>query len=275
MHRWCQGPEPPTPLPASSFFSFLVWFFLLYAPTPFLPHIEAWWLMWTAGVAQGGLWPSGAVSGWCTGALHRGLSLKELPIKLICSQQSTDLYLFSSLISIQNRPFRRLATADCAAVCLFGCLRRNLLSTGQALPLLVSKAYNCHCQPCRTKRLNLHWCEVSWRLWMQVQPCVLWSALSLPLKVEKRQEIRSSIGLVPSGSLSHPQSTHIVDKALCTNYLVVLHWEVQSIKDVWVMQKRHPTVHSGTCYCSWRSTFLNNLVSAWSSTPAWNFWASK
>ncbi len=150
---------------------------------------------------RGDLWPSIAVSAWCAGALHRGLSLKGLPIKLNCCQQSTDLYLFSSLISIPNRPFRCLATADCAAVCLFGFLKRNLLSTGQAHPLLVSKAYNCHCLPWSTNRSTLHRCEVSWRLWMQVQPCVFWSAfLQFPLTVEKKQEMRSSKGLVPWSS---------------------------------------------------------------------------
>lgn len=196
-----RAPSRPHPLPAPCFFPFMSLVFLLCETTPslpFSPHREAVRLAWTAGVTRGGLWPSGAVSAWCTGALHRGLSLKGLPIKLNCCQQSTDLYLFSSLISIQNRPFRRLATADCAAVCLFGCLRRKLLSTGQAHPLLVSKAYNCHCLPWSTKRSTFHRCDVSWRLWMQVQPCVLWSALlQLPLTVEKRQEMRSSKGLVP------------------------------------------------------------------------------
>ncbi len=147
-----------TPYLLLVFFPFMSLIFLLCETTPslpFSPHREAVRLAWTAGVAQGGLWPSGAVSAWCAGALHRGLSLKGLPIKLNCCQQSTDLYLFSSLISIQNRPFRRLATADCAAVCLFGFLRRNLLSTGQAHPLLVSKAYNCHCLPWSTKKIDL------------------------------------------------------------------------------------------------------------------------
>ncbi len=192
----------PHPLPAPCFFSFHVSGFLALLDhprsLPFSPHREAVRLAWTAGVMRGGLWPSIAVSAWCAGALHRGLSLKGLPIKLNCCQQSTDLYLFSSLISIPNRPFRCLATADCAAVCLFGFLRRNLLSTGQAYPLLVSKAYNCHCLPWSTNKSTLHRCEVSWRLWMQVQPCVFWSAfLQFPLTVEKWQEMRSSKGLVP------------------------------------------------------------------------------